>query len=107
LLEQSLCAVYTLQLRVVREVVGDLRAMSELAARLNAIDGRVAILAPAILTRMLDMSDLRSLFVVGDPLTTDSAINAGSVVLLAALFAPVFGGVEREHRALHRETVLH
>ena len=52
--------------------------MSELAARLNAIDGRVAILAPAILTRMLDMSDLRSLFVVGDPLTTDPAINAGS-----------------------------
>jgi hypothetical protein len=33
-------------------------------------------------------------------------VTAGGIVLLAALFAPVFGGVEREHRVLHRETVL-
>jgi hypothetical protein len=33
-------------------------------------------------------------------------VATGGVVLLAALFAPVFGGVEREHRALHRDTVL-
>jgi anti-anti-sigma factor len=56
--------------------VGGLRAMAELAARLNAVDGGVAILAPAILTRMLDMSDLQSLFVVGDPLTTNPTSNA-------------------------------
>jgi anti-anti-sigma factor len=58
--------------------VGGLRAMAELAARLNAVDGRVAILAPAILTRMLDLSDLQSLFVVEDPLTTDAPSNADS-----------------------------
>ena len=52
--------------------------MAELAARLNAVDGRVAILAPAILTRMLDMSDLQSLFVVGDPPTTNPAANTNS-----------------------------
>jgi anti-anti-sigma factor len=56
--------------------VGGLRAMAELAARLNAVDGRVAILAPAILTRMLDMRDLQSLFVVGDPPTTTAASTA-------------------------------
>jgi hypothetical protein len=33
-------------------------------------------------------------------------VAAGGIVLLAALFAPIFGGVEREHRVLHRETVL-
>jgi anti-anti-sigma factor len=58
--------------------VGGLRAMAELAARLNAVDGRVAILAPAILTRMLDMRDLQSLFLVEDPLTTDAPNNADS-----------------------------
>jgi hypothetical protein len=41
--------------------------MTELAARLNAVDGRVQILAPSILTRMLDIADLRSMFTVGDP----------------------------------------
>ena len=58
--------------------VGGLRAMAELAARLNAVDGRVAILAPAILTRMLDMRDLQSLFVVGDALTAAPPSNADS-----------------------------
>ena len=47
--------------------IGGLRAMTELAARLNAVDGRVQILAPSILTRMLDVADLRSMFTVGDP----------------------------------------
>jgi anti-anti-sigma factor len=53
--------------------VGGLRVMAELAARLNAVEGRVEVLAPTILTRMLDMTDLNSLFVVGDPKTTARA----------------------------------
>ncbi len=32
--------------------------------RLNAIEGRVEILAPAILTRMLDIAELGALFVI-------------------------------------------
>jgi anti-anti-sigma factor len=44
--------------------VGGLRAMAELAARLNAIEGHVEILAPGILTRMLGIAELRALFVV-------------------------------------------
>jgi anti-anti-sigma factor len=44
--------------------VGGLRAMAELAARLNAIEGRVEILAPGILTGMLGIAELRALFVV-------------------------------------------
>ncbi len=47
--------------------IGGLRAMTELAARVNAVDGSVQILAPSILTRMLDVADLRSMFTVGDP----------------------------------------
>jgi anti-anti-sigma factor len=46
--------------------IGGLRAMAELAARLNHVDGRVEIVAPSILTRMLEIGDLRSLFVVHD-----------------------------------------
>jgi anti-anti-sigma factor len=46
--------------------VGGLRAMAELAARLNTVEGRVEILAPAILTSMLGLADLRSLFVIDD-----------------------------------------
>jgi anti-anti-sigma factor len=42
--------------------VGGLRAMAELAARLHARDGQVRIVEPGILTRMLDIVDLRSLF---------------------------------------------
>jgi anti-anti-sigma factor len=44
--------------------IGGLRAMAELAARLNAIEGRVEILAPGILTRMLGIAELRALFAV-------------------------------------------
>ena len=46
--------------------IGGLRAMAELAARLNDVDGRVEIIAPSILTRMVEIGDLRSLFVVHD-----------------------------------------
>jgi anti-anti-sigma factor len=46
--------------------IGGLRALAELAARLNDVDGRVEIVAPWILTRMLEIGDLRSLFVVHD-----------------------------------------
>jgi anti-anti-sigma factor len=47
--------------------VGGLRAMAELAARLHAVEGRVEVLAPTILMRMLDLSALNSLFVLGEP----------------------------------------
>jgi anti-anti-sigma factor len=47
--------------------IGGLRAMAEVAARLNDVDGRVEIVAPSILTRMLEIGDLRSLFVVHEP----------------------------------------
>lgn len=53
--------------------IGGLRAMAELAARLNDIDGRVEIVAPAILTRLLELGDLRSLFVVHDLEQPDQA----------------------------------
>jgi anti-anti-sigma factor len=56
--------------------IGGLRAMAELAARLNDIDGRVEIVAPAILTRMLELGDLRSLFVVHDLEQPDPAAAA-------------------------------
>ncbi len=46
--------------------IGGLRAMAELAARLHADDGQVEILAPAILTRLLGLADLRSLFVIDE-----------------------------------------
>jgi anti-anti-sigma factor len=46
--------------------VGGLRAMAELAARLHAREGRVRIVAPSILTRMLEIADLQSLFVIDD-----------------------------------------
>ncbi len=46
--------------------IGGLRAMAELAARLHAVDGRVEIVAPAILTRMLELDDLGSLFSIRD-----------------------------------------
>jgi len=44
--------------------VGGLRVMAELATCLNAIDGRVEIRSPAILARMLEISELHSLFVI-------------------------------------------
>jgi anti-anti-sigma factor len=47
--------------------VAGLRAMTELAARLHASDGRVRIVAPAVLDRMLDLADLRSMFELPDP----------------------------------------
>ena len=46
--------------------VGGLRAMTELAARLHARDGTVRVIDPRILTRMLDIVDLRSLFALED-----------------------------------------
>ena len=65
--------------------VGGLRAMAELAARVNAVGGQVEVLAPTILTRMLDMNDLNTLFVIRDPETAapaadefDSAISRAS-----------------------------
>jgi anti-anti-sigma factor len=47
--------------------VAALRAMTELAARLHAVDGRVRINAHAVLDRMLDLADLRSMFELDDP----------------------------------------
>ena len=55
--------------------VGGLRAMAELAARLNAIDGRVEIVDPSILTRMLEISDLHSLFELQDSRTAEIPID--------------------------------
>jgi anti-anti-sigma factor len=47
--------------------IGALRAMTELAARQRAADGRVRIVAPAVLDRMLELADLRSMFDLDDP----------------------------------------
>ncbi|HEV7523973.1 MAG TPA: STAS domain-containing protein [Acidimicrobiia bacterium] len=59
--------------------IGGLRAMAELAARLHAVDGRVAIFAPSILTRMLELSDLHSLFDVEDsPATRPDPMESSS-----------------------------
>ena len=44
--------------------VGGLRAMTELAARLHAREGHVKLLDPWILTRLLDIVDLRSMFLL-------------------------------------------
>jgi len=52
--------------------VGGLRAMAELAARLHAVDGQVQILGPSILTRLLELSDLQSLFVIADETGSES-----------------------------------
>jgi anti-anti-sigma factor len=57
--------------------IGGLRAMAELAARLNAIEGRVSIIAPAILTHLLEIADLRSLFVIVDPTGATPAAGSG------------------------------
>lgn len=46
--------------------IGGLRAMAEIATRLHPDDGRVEIVAPGILMRMLDLADLRSLFVIDE-----------------------------------------
>lgn len=50
--------------------VGGLRAMAELATRVSAVGGQVEVLAPTILTRMLDINDLNALFVIREPQTT-------------------------------------
>ena len=52
--------------------VGGLRAMTELAARLHVRGGTVKIIDPWILTRMLDITDLRSLFVLDEESSLDS-----------------------------------
>jgi anti-anti-sigma factor len=64
--------------------IGGLRAMAELAARLNDVDGRVEIVAPAILTRMLELGDLRSLFVVHDLDPPDSGATTLDLRTLAS-----------------------
>jgi anti-anti-sigma factor len=46
--------------------IGGLRAMAELATRLHPDDGRVEIVSPDILMRMLTLADLRSLFVIDE-----------------------------------------
>jgi len=46
--------------------IAALRAMTELAARQHAADGRVRIVALAVLDRMLELADLRSMFDVDD-----------------------------------------
>jgi len=46
--------------------VSGLRAMTDLAAHLQTRDGRVRIVEPWILTRMLDIADLRALFTIED-----------------------------------------
>ena len=60
-------ALVTIDLSDVRfcNITG-LRAMTELAARLHASRGRVRIVAPAVLDRMLDLADLRSMFELPD-----------------------------------------
>jgi anti-anti-sigma factor len=58
--------------------VGGLRAMAELAARLHAVDGKVEIRAPSILMRMLELSDLQSLFVIDDASTITSVVLRGA-----------------------------
>jgi anti-anti-sigma factor len=57
--------------------VGGLRVMAELATSVNALDGRVEIRSPAILTRMLDISELHSLFVIVDG-DRDAGVGAGA-----------------------------
>jgi anti-anti-sigma factor len=47
--------------------VAGLRAMTELAARLHAVEGRVRINAHAVLDRMLELADLCSLFDLDEP----------------------------------------
>jgi anti-anti-sigma factor len=47
--------------------VAALRAMTELAARLHTVEGQVRIVAPAVLDRMLALTDLRSMFELDDP----------------------------------------
>jgi anti-anti-sigma factor len=53
--------------------VAALRAMAELAARLHRVDGRVRIVSPGVLDRMLELADLHSLF------DLDAALAAGPV----------------------------
>jgi anti-anti-sigma factor len=55
--------------------VGGLRAMAELSARLNEVDGRVEILAPIILTRMLGIADLQALFVIDERGGQDALVD--------------------------------
>jgi anti-anti-sigma factor len=52
--------------------VAALRAMTELAARLHTVDGRVRIVARTVLDRMLALTDLHSMFEL------DDAGNAGT-----------------------------
>ena len=47
--------------------VAALRAMTELAARLHGAGGRVRLVEPRVLDRMLDLADLRSMFELDDP----------------------------------------
>jgi anti-anti-sigma factor len=44
--------------------IGGLRAMAELAAQLHAVGGRVEIVGHEVLTKMLEISDLASMFTI-------------------------------------------
>ena len=59
--------------------VGGLRVMADLAAQVNAADGRVEIRAPAILARMLEISDLHSLFVIADADAGTAGTRGGQI----------------------------
>lgn len=77
--------------------IGGLRAMAELAARLHAAGGRVEIVAPAILTRMLELDDLRSLFSIRDcgSVRTPAAGPDGHVDRPARTSRPRVGSMHR------------
>jgi hypothetical protein len=73
--------------------------MAELAARLNAIEGRVEIIAPSILTKMLEISDLHSLFVLEDShsadLPVDSAFDSKPAIRAPRSGRPRTGSLHR------------
>jgi anti-anti-sigma factor len=75
--------------------VGGLRAMAELAARLNESDGRVEIVAPGILTRLLDIAELRALFVVDTSNGPDGLIDLETSRGQASRSRPRAGSLER------------
>ena len=83
--------------------VGGLRVMAELATCLNAIDGRVEIRSPAILARMLDISDLHSLFVIVDGDRVPGTVGRRSVEHVPfSRFTPVTRSSRPRTGARHR-----
>jgi anti-anti-sigma factor len=75
--------------------VGGLRAMAELAARLHAIEGRVEILAPGILTGMLDIAELRVLFVIDAGNGSDGLIDLEASRTQVSMSRPRAGSFQR------------